>query len=198
VETDLDKLNKEQLDDRLLKIENVMESLDQLGPRLINADSQVRQLTVEDPEADLLSATVAGLRTRHATLESQANRFKQKVKDADRDKTRRDEELRRYQSLLVDLDQWVNSTRNKLKTVLPKFTSVKAVLKEMDSSKTLEKDLIERSTQLTELVNRCAELRAFSETAPLAEQLYSHLSVLQQSFTEAGAQLQSRLVFLQV
>ena len=40
-----------------------------------------------------------------------------------------------YQSLLQDLDQWVDSTHGKLKKELPKFTSVSAVLKEMDSSK---------------------------------------------------------------
>ena len=52
--------------------------------------------------------------------------------------------------------------------------------------------------QLSQLIARCNELQAYPETGLLATQLYSHLSVLQQSFTQAGAQLHSRQVFLQV
>jgi len=197
VEIHLQEMNSEQLDDSLQRIEDVMQQLDQLEPRLLVVDGQVRHL-VDDPEADMLSATVAGLRTRHITLESQAKRYRQKVKDAARDQSRREEELLSYQSLLNDLDQWVNSTRYKLKTELPKFASIPALLKEMDSSQDLEKDLVVRSSQLANLVKRCDELQAFPVTAPLAGELYTHLSTLQDNFTDAGAQLHSRLVFLQV
>jgi len=55
-----------------------MKQLDDLEPRLLDAESQIRSL-VDDPEADMLLATVAGLRTRHVTLESQAKRYKQKI-----------------------------------------------------------------------------------------------------------------------
>ena len=57
----------------------MIESLVQLQPVLSDVDNRVRRLA-NDPEADLLSATVAGLRTRHATLQSQANRYKQTAK----------------------------------------------------------------------------------------------------------------------
>jgi len=100
--------------------------------------------------------------------------------------------------LLNDLDHWVGSARNKLKTELPKFTSIKAVLIEMDSSKDLEKDMVVRSSQLAKLVKRCDELQAFPATAPLASELYTNLLMLQENFMEASAQLHSRLIFLQV
>merc|ERR550534_78663 len=129
----------QQVENHLLEMNS--EQLDDLEPRLLDAESQIRSL-VDDPEADMLLATVAGLRTRHVTLESQAKRYKQKIQDAVKDQSQRDEELQSYQSLLNDLDHWVGSARNKLKTELPKFTSIKAVLIEMDSSKDLEKDMV--------------------------------------------------------
>ena len=55
-----------------------------------------------------------------------------------------------------------------------------------------------RSNQLAKLVNRCDELQAYPATAPLASELYTHLLMLQENFTETGAQLHSRLIFLQV
>ena len=55
--------------------------------------------------------------------------------DAATKKTRQEDDLEQYQSLLADLDRWVNSTHNKLKKELPRFTSVSDVIKEMDSSK---------------------------------------------------------------
>ena len=50
-----------------------------MQPRLIDVDDRVHRLSEGDPDVDLLRATVAGLRTRHVTLESQACRFKQKI-----------------------------------------------------------------------------------------------------------------------
>lgn len=50
-----------------------------MEPRLIQIDERVKQISIEDPELDGLVATVAGLRTRHITLESQACRYKQKL-----------------------------------------------------------------------------------------------------------------------
>jgi superfamily I DNA/RNA helicase len=138
-------------------------------------------------------------------------------------KRRHDDDLEQYQKLLTDLDHWVSGTHNKLKKELPRFTSVSDVIKEMDSSKVrselsnlevdkikpmlliqsfqeLEEDLKERSCQLSDLVERCSAAleRAAPEMEPLAAQLFAHLSDLQQSFNDAGAQLNSRLHTLQV
>ena len=57
----------------------VLETLEEMEPRLIQIDERVKQISIEDPELDGLVATVAGLRTRHITLESQACRYKQKL-----------------------------------------------------------------------------------------------------------------------
>jgi hypothetical protein len=57
---------------------------------------------------------------------------------------------------------------------------------------------VERSRQLDDMVQRCAELKKVRETESLAEQLHPHLCDLQRNFNEAHAQLQSRLIFLQV
>lgn len=63
----------------------------------------------------------------------------------------------------------------------------------------LEKDLILRNNQLVSLVKRCGVLQSsLAETEPLASQLYEHLVILQRSFEDAGAQLHSRLLHLQV
>lgn len=60
----------------------------------------------------------------------------QEKSDGEADTKRKQEDnLKQYQSLLADLDQWVNSTHNKLKKELPRFTSVSDVIKEMDSRK---------------------------------------------------------------
>lgn len=45
------------------------------------------------------------------------------------------DDLQRYQSLLSELDDWINSTHSQIKSELPKFTSVSAVVKELNSSK---------------------------------------------------------------
>lgn len=50
-----------------------------MEPRLIDVDEKVKKIKEDDPEVDSLRATVAGLRTRHITLESKACRYKQKL-----------------------------------------------------------------------------------------------------------------------
>lgn len=50
-----------------------------MEPRLIDVDEKVKKIKEDDPEFDSLRASVAGLRTRHITLESKACRFKQKL-----------------------------------------------------------------------------------------------------------------------
>ncbi|XP_045033847.1 LOW QUALITY PROTEIN: titin-like [Daphnia magna] len=194
VEKDLQQFNSQQIQDRLPLIEAVMESLEEMEPRLIDLDDRIKNLSDEDPELDSIRAAVASLRTRHITLESQACRYKQKLEDAAEAKSKDNEDLLRYQALLSDLDDWVSVTHGQLKAELPKFTSVGAVLKEMDSSK----DIVKRNEQLADLMNRCGTLQhSVAETEPLATQLYEHLCVLQRSFSEAGAQLHTRLLLLQ-
>ncbi|KZS15916.1 Uncharacterized protein APZ42_018313 [Daphnia magna] len=199
VEKDLQQFNSQQIQDRLPLIEAVMESLEEMEPRLIDLDDRIKNLSDEDPELDSIRAAVASLRTRHITLESQACRYKQKLEDAAEAKSKDNEDLLRYQALLSDLDDWVSVTHGQLKAELPKFTSVGAVLKEMDSSKRLEQDIVKRNEQLADLMKRCGTLQdSVAETEPLATQLYEHLCVLQRSFSEAGAQLHTRLLLLQV
>ena len=55
----------------------MLNQLDDLDSPLMSVDDLVRQLG-DDPEAVSLKAAVAELRTRHATLDSQAARLKQK------------------------------------------------------------------------------------------------------------------------
>lgn len=99
-ETDLGQLNSHQIQDRLRAVEvtkcfetlpsfcyvtftfilqEVIDMLDEMQPRLIKVDGRAHLLSTDDPEVDSICATVAGLRTRHATLESQACRYKQKL-----------------------------------------------------------------------------------------------------------------------
>ena len=51
-----------------------------MGPRLVDLDEKARLiLSTDDAEVDALRANVAALRTRHAILESQACRYKNKL-----------------------------------------------------------------------------------------------------------------------
>ena len=51
-----------------------------MGPKLLDLDERARLiLSADDAEVDALRANVAALRTRHAILESQACRYKNKL-----------------------------------------------------------------------------------------------------------------------
>ena len=64
-----------------------------------------------------------------------------------------------------------------------------------DVDQRLEQDMAKRSEQLENLMKRCGGV---AEKEPLATQLYEHLCVLQRNFAEAGDQLHTRLLLLQV
>lgn len=62
-----------------LQIQAVLELLEEMEPALIDVNNKVKEMSIQDTELDSLVATVAGLRARHITLESQACRYKQKL-----------------------------------------------------------------------------------------------------------------------
>lgn len=64
----------------LFHFQKIESSLGEMGPKMLDLDQRVGLLlSTEDTEVDSLRATVAALRTRHAILESQCCRYKNKL-----------------------------------------------------------------------------------------------------------------------
>jgi len=110
---------------------------------------------------------------------------------------KRVEEVKKYQSLLIDLEHWLVETQRTITTEI-RLSSVKAVRDQIRASETLEQDLQVRERQLNDLLAECKHLIPHADVHEMAGKMAAHLNVLKTTFDDAQQILQVRLKNLQV
>ena len=80
-----------------------------------------------------LSASLTGSRTQLVSLHTQAESLRNKIERVVLERRKRINEIKRYQSLLIDLEQWLGETQATLTTEI-RLTSVQIVRDQMRAS----------------------------------------------------------------
>jgi hypothetical protein len=161
----------------------------------ISLESRLQTLT-PGPDTQAMSASLTGTRTSLVTLHTQAEAHTARIARYKRERMKRVEEVKKYQSLLIDLEHWLVETQRTITTEI-RLSSVKAVKDQIRASETLVQDIGVRERQLNDLLIECNHLIPYTDVQEMAGKMAAHLNVLKTTFDDAQQILQVRLKNLQ-
>lgn len=195
-EENLQKLSEEDIDSQLALTKYTLKSLEDMEKDAIKLEGRLQTLT-PGPDTQAMSASLTGTRTSLVTLHTQAEAHTARIARYKRERMKRVEEVKKYQSLLIDLEHWLVETQRTITTEI-RLSSVKAVKDQIRASETLEQDLRVRERQLNDLLVECNHLIPYTDVQEMAGKMAAHLNVLKTTFDDAQQILQVRLKNLQV
>ncbi|CAG2064390.1 unnamed protein product, partial [Timema podura] len=105
-------------------------------------------------------------------------------------------EIAQYRTLLSDLEQWLASTANTLKSDLHN-TSLPAIREQIIQHQLLGQQLELRKDQLSKLADLCQTLQSYPDVQHLAVKLLEHLKLLESSIRDTDITVRTRLDALQ-
>merc|ERR1712241_210996 len=198
IEETIQQLSNEELDSQSALVQFTLKSIEDLEKDAISLEARL-QSSSSDSDVDFktLSASLTGCRTQLVTLHTQAQSLSAKIERVVVERRKRITEIKRYQSLLIDLEQWLGEAQATLTTEI-RLTSVQIVRDQIRASESLEKDLKARSHQLEHLLQEVSQFAGFTDVEPLVTDMQSNLGSLHSVMEDAHHCLQSRLRSLQV
>jgi len=197
VEESLQKLSDEQLSGQLAVIKYTLVTLEELETEAQGVEKRLAAETGAAVDQQTLAASLTSCRTRLVTLNTEALNSKSRLDSYMAERKKRVAEIKRYQALLVDLEQWLGEAQSTISSEI-KLTSAKVVRDQIRASQTLEADLRTRSGQLDHLLKDIEGLGCYLDVQPLVQEMTSNLSCLGEVMREAQLCLSQRLANLQV
>ena len=110
-----------------------MKSIEDLEGEAISLEKRLQSSGLSDLDFKSLSASLTGCRTQLVTLHTQAEAQRTKIDRFVVERRRRVGELKRYQSLLIDLEQWLGEAQATISTEI-RLTSVQVVRDQVRAS----------------------------------------------------------------
>merc|ERR1712106_225731 len=197
IDDTLQRLNNEEIDGQLAVVKYTLKTLEELESEAISIEARLQKLpSGSDVDMMSLSATLTGNRTKLVTLHTQAEAQKARIERYMIERRKRITEIKRYQALLVDLEQWLGEAQATISMEI-KLTSVKIVRDQIRASESLEQDLRSRSTQLEHLLKEIQQLVGYVDVQPLVHDMTSNLGSLHGVMEDAQQCLEHRLKNLQ-
>lgn len=92
----------------------------------------------QDIDFTTLSANLTGCKTQIITIQTSAENLKSKIERHQSDRRKKLNEFKRYQSLLIDLEQWVGEAQSAISTEI-NLTNVKVVRDQIRASEVINK-----------------------------------------------------------
>eukprot|EP00092_Neocalanus_flemingeri_P009172 GFUD01009873.1.p1 GENE.GFUD01009873.1~~GFUD01009873.1.p1 ORF type:complete len:2234 (-),score=822.51 GFUD01009873.1:392-6148(-) len=198
IDDTLQQLTKEELDGQLAVVKYTLKTLEELETEAISIEARLQKVpSSNNVDMKSLAATLTGNRTKLVTLHTQAEAQRARIERYMMERHKRINEIKKYQTLLIDLEQWLGEAQATISTEI-RLTSVKIVRDQIRASESLEQDLRVRSTQLEHLLKEVQQLVGFVDVQPLVQDMTSNLGSLHCVIEEAQQCLEHRLKNLQV
>merc|ERR1711915_145739 len=197
IEESLQHLTNEEIDGQLAVIKYTLKTLEDLESGAISIEARLQKLPSSN-EVDILSlaALLTGSRTKLVTLHTQAESNKARIERYILERRKRITEIKRYQAILIDLEQWLGEAQATISSEI-KLTSAKIVRDQIRTSESLELDLRARLVQLEHLLKDFQQLDGYVDVKPLIQDMTLNLGSLHGVMEDAQQCLEHRLKNLQ-
>ncbi|CAH1990103.1 unnamed protein product [Acanthoscelides obtectus] len=193
-ESTIEYLPKESFEDMINALEHITSELKKHAAEAIRLEGQVNKLT-SDHETQSLVVLLAGIRTRIATLLSQAENGRILVTNARERQRKEQEELSQYQSFLVEIEHWLESTKTTLATFV-KPSEEREIQSSLENFERLSKEIENKEDRLKKLAIDCETFKNYPDLQALVVTLLEQLRVLSEAFEEQKVILNTQIVQL--
>jgi len=197
LEETLTTCTSEDLDSQYAVVQYVLKTVNGLETDAKKLEQTLSESRNQDIDFTTLSANLTGCKTQIITIQTLAENLKSKIERHQSDRRKKLNEFKRYQSLLIDLEQWVGEAQSAISTEI-NLTNVKVVRDQIRASEILQQELLMRAKQLKIMIEEVQQFMPFSEVEPLIIDMRENLGTLHQVLNEAQLTLESKLMNLQV
>ncbi|XP_066252950.1 muscle-specific protein 300 kDa isoform X4 [Euwallacea similis] len=194
-ETSIQYLPQEGFNQMLQALENITSELKKHATEAIRLEGQVMVLT-SDHETRELAAHLAGIRTRIATLLSQAENGRIVVSNAQAERARKQDEFEKYQLLLREIESWIQSTKETIKS-FEKPKTEEEILGYIARYQDLKVEIAEKEAALKDHTKSLGKFKQYPDLQPLVTTLLTQLETLTLLFEEQKVVIQHRIEYLQ-
>merc|ERR1712227_87593 len=196
LEEALQKMSSEDLDSQYTMVQFFLKSIAELEIEADRIAKKLSESSNQDIDIMTLSASVTGCKTQLVSIHTMAENHKTKMERCKSDRKRRIQEIKKYQTLLIDLEQWLGESQSTISTEIT-LTSVKVVRDQITASEILEEELRTRTEQLKNMIEDIGKFQGYSDVEPLVEDMQSNLGTLYEVMQDAQQCLALKLKNLQ-
>ncbi|XP_023348442.1 uncharacterized protein LOC111717154 isoform X2 [Eurytemora carolleeae] len=200
VDEQLQLLSDDQLEGQVGIIKFTVGKLEDLTRDSAEIETRIQSATTEHgagvSDLQVVAAELAGLKTQLVSLGTQAESRRGRLDNYILERRRRVTEIKKYQSLLIDLEVWLNEVQATLTSDL-RLTSLKVVRDQIRGCQVLEEDLRVRVDQLSLLSRDVSQLSSNPDVSGFVEEMVSRLGGLQDTMSRTQVGLAGRLAQLQ-
>ena len=126
-----------------------LKSIEDLEKDAISLEARLQSSSsTSDVDFKTLSASLTGSRTQLVSLHTQAESLTNKIERVVLERRKRINEIKRYQSLLIDLEQWLGEAQATLTTEI-RLTSVQIVRDQIRASEVRPQSRVELRVMMT-------------------------------------------------
>ncbi|RZB94404.1 hypothetical protein BDFB_000182 [Asbolus verrucosus] len=195
-EISIEYLPREGFDQMIRALEEITSDLKKHATQAISLEGQVLELK-SDHETQALAVHLAGIRTRIATLLSQAEHGRIAVTNARESHVKRQEELTQYQLLLTEIEVWLQTARQTIEAIT-RYDTQAQIETSIDNLNRLNRELDVKEKKLEELSKVCEEFKKYPDLKQLAETLVEQLRTLTLIFGEQRIVIRTKIDNLSV
>merc|ERR1719232_2546686 len=197
LEETLQNLSSEDLDSQFALVQFTLKTIGDLESEANRIENELMEEKNTEIDFVTLSANLTSCKTKLVTLRTKAENIHSKIKRYRDERRKRLNEIKRYQTLLIDLEHWLGEAQSTISTDI-KLTTVKIVRDQIRASEVLALELKSRSLQLEEMIREIDNLVSYTDVEPLVADMKNNLTTLLKVMEEAQQCLDLKLENLQV
>merc|ERR1712176_1016763 len=197
LEETLQRLSSEDLDSQFALVQFTLKSIGDLETEANRIEKELIEEKNNEIDFMTLSANLTSCKTKLVTLHTEADNVHSKIIQYRDERRKRLNEIKRYQTLLIDLEQWLGEAQSTISTDM-KLTTVKIVRDQIRASEVLALELNARSSQLEGMIGEIDNLVSYTDVEPLVDEMKGNLKTLLKVMEEAQQCLDLKLKNLQV
>merc|ERR1711884_608315 len=196
LEETLKGLSSSDLDSQSALIQFTMKSVEDLEIEADKIEMKILDFNHEDIDFKTLSADLTTCKTKLVTLHTVAENQNSKIERFKAERKKKVNEIKRYQAMLIDLEEWLGEAQATIRTDI-RLTTVKIVRDQIRASETLAEELQSRSHQLENMIRDMEQFTVYPDVEPLVADMKDNLGSLQSVMEEAQECLMNKLKNLQ-
>merc|ERR1712045_135293 len=159
-------------------------------------EKKILDFNHKDIDFKTLSADLTTCKTKLVTLHTIAETENSKIERFKAERKKKVNEIKRYQAMLIDLEEWLGEAQATIRTDI-RLTTVKIVRDQIRASETLAEELQSRSHQLENMIRDMEQFTVYPDVEPLVADMKDNLGSLQSVMEEAQECLMNKLKNLQ-
>uniref|UniRef100_A0A0K2VC80 Uncharacterized protein n=1 Tax=Lepeophtheirus salmonis TaxID=72036 RepID=A0A0K2VC80_LEPSM len=189
-------LNENDISEAIASTQYALKSVNEFNKEADKLELRIKESGLNSSEVSSLTNEIFDVKKEIKSFDNKVKSLEISMQNYMKDSQSRKEEIRKYHSLLLDLEGWCDGIQltNKIEPAQAKDYYTKS----LNSAKVLEYDLNSQSQELSSLIHEAQALSEFGDVKKMSETLIKRLKDLKAIVDHTSSMLPERINILKV